>query len=122
MVEMGRTICEQEPVALRQAVRGTVGRRLAGDLENVAAKALAKDARQRYPSVGELAADLRRHLDGRPVHARTATFRYRMGKALRRQRAAIPAAALAAVVILGFGGGTLLGTRRPERRFPPVWV
>ncbi len=120
LLEMARTICEQEPVPLSQAVSGSLARRLAGDLENVAAKALAKDAHRRYPGVGELAADLRRHLEGRPVQARTATFRYRMGKALRRHRVAIPAAALAAVLILGFAGATWWEARRAERRFQQV--
>jgi tetratricopeptide (TPR) repeat protein len=115
LLDMARTICEEEPAPLSH-----VSRRLAGDLENIAAKALAKDAHRRYPSVGELAADLRRHLEGRPVQARTATFRYRMGKALRRHRVAIPAAALAAALILGFAGTTWWEARRAERRFQQV--
>ena len=120
LLEMARTICEQEPAPLSQGAIGPLARQLAGDLENIAAKALAKDARRRYPSVGELAADLRRHLEGRPVHARTSTFGYRMGKALQRHRVAIPAAMLAAVLILGFAGTTWWEARRAERRFQQV--
>ncbi len=97
LLEMARAICEQEAAPLSQA-GGALGKRLAGDLEKIVAKALAKDARLRYPTVGELAGDLRRHLAGRPVHARPATFRYRAGKALRRHRVAFPAATMRCAV------------------------
>jgi tetratricopeptide (TPR) repeat protein len=119
LLEMARAICEQEAAPLGQT--GVPhARKLVGDLEKITAKALAKDPRLRYASVGELAADLRRHLEGRPVHARPATFRYRMGKALRRHRVAVPATALAALLILGFAGATWWEARRAERRFQQV--
>ena len=119
VLEMARAICEQEAAPLSQT--GVPhARKLAGDLEKIAAKALAKDPRLRYAGVGELAADLRRHLEGRPVLARPATFRYRVGKALSRHRVAVPATALAALLILGFAGATWWEARRAERRFQEV--
>ena len=69
MVEMAQAICEREPLPLSSA-GARWKRRLAGDLDNIAAKALAKESRLRYASVAELAEDIRRHLDGRPVRAR----------------------------------------------------
>ena len=134
LAELARVVCEQEPAPLATAARsvpadaaekrGTtpdrLRRRLAGDLEKIVAKALAKDPRQRYSSVAELADDLRRHREGRPVRARPATLRYRMGKALRRHRVAVPAGALAALLILGFAGATWWQARRAERRFQQV--
>ncbi len=59
-------------------------RLLAGDLDSIVLRAMASEPRGRYPSVEQLAADLRRHLDDRPVAAREPTFRYRAGKLLRR--------------------------------------
>ena len=134
LVELARVICEQEPLPLSQAAglgttdvaekRATtpdrLRKRLAGDLERIAAKALAKDAQQRYASVAEFAADVRRHLDGKPVEARPATFLYRTGKLLRRHRVAIPAGVAAIALIVGFAGTTWWQARRAERRFQQV--
>lgn len=56
------------------------------DLDHVVLKALAKDPAERYGSAGDLARDLRRFLDGRPVRARHWTWRYRSGRWLARHR------------------------------------
>src|SRR5690606_16786367 len=54
-----------DPAALRRRAR-----QIAGDLDNIVLKALAKRTEQRYPSVEAMALDLQRYLDGKPVHAR----------------------------------------------------
>lgn len=54
-----------------------VRRTLRGDLDNILLKALEKDPARRYHTVNALAEDVRRHLEGRPVRARPATWRYR---------------------------------------------
>ncbi|MEO7252488.1 MAG: serine/threonine-protein kinase [Arenimonas sp.] len=59
-------------------------RLLAGDLDNIVLKALDKLPEHRYASVEALAQDLRRHLDGQPVHARAQSVGYRTRKYLRR--------------------------------------
>jgi serine/threonine-protein kinase len=59
-------------------------RLLAGDLDNIVLKALSKLPEQRYPSVEALGQDLRRYLEGQPVHARAQSFPYRARKYLRR--------------------------------------
>ena len=134
LAELARVVCEQEPPPLaiaaanataeaagyRGATPDRLRRRLSGDLERIVAKALAKDPQRRYSIVAELAEDLRRHRDGRPIVARPATLRYRMGKALRRHRVAVPAGTLAALLILGFAGTTWWEARRAERRFQQV--
>ena len=60
--------------------------RLGADLDTIILKALAWETGQRYPGVDDLAADLQRYLKGLPVLARPATWRYRMGKFIRRHR------------------------------------
>ena len=121
LLEMAQAICDREPVPLVKTGESVPGfRQLRGDLENIVAKALAKEARQRYASVAELAEDIRRHLDGQPVRARPATWRYRFGKWLRRHRIAAPAGAMAALLILGFAGATWWEARSAERRFQQV--
>jgi serine/threonine protein kinase len=110
-----RVVCEMEPVPPSQW-----NRRLSGDLETILLKALAKDQRLRYATVDEFAADIRRHIEGQPIHARAATFSYRAGKFLRRHRIAVPAAALAAALILSFAGLSWFEARRAQRRFNDV--
>jgi serine/threonine-protein kinase len=62
---------------------------LAGDLDNILLKTLAKAPDDRYVSVEALAQDLRRHLDGEPVLARPQSLGYRASKFLRRNSVAI---------------------------------
>jgi len=132
LAEMVRVVCEQAPVPLSQspisdgaAANRSIRpdrllRRLAGDLEQIAAKALEKDPGQRYASVDDFAADVRRHLTGVPVRARPATFAYRAAKLFQRHRVAIPAGALAAVLILTFAGAAWWEAARAQRRFEQV--
>ncbi len=119
LVELAAAICERDPQPL-SAASVPWRRRLAGDLDNIVAKALAKEVSARYATVAELAQDLRRHLDGLPVRARAATWRYRLGKGLRRHRLAAPAGALAVLLIAGFGVAAWWEARSAERRFQEV--
>ena len=90
-------------------------RRLAGDLDAILAKALEADPARRYGSVEELAADLRRHVDGFPVVARNGGPLYRLGKTLRRRRRTVAATAAAFVVIVGFSAALGLQSRELAR-------
>ena len=76
-------------------------RSLRGDLQRIVARALAPEIGQRYGTVVELAADLERHLAGLPVSAHPPSVRYRLGKLVRRHRAAAAASALAALALVG---------------------
>jgi hypothetical protein len=69
------------------------------DLETVCLKAMAKGPGRRYPTAGELADDLRRWLEGKPVQARPAGALERLGRWARRNPK-LAAASLAAFGLL----------------------
>ncbi len=71
--------------------------RLRGDLDAIVGKALAKERDDRYATVAEFAADLRRHLADEPVQVAMRSTWYRLRKFVRRHRAETAAAAIVAV-------------------------
>ncbi len=77
-------------------------RRLRGDLDAIVLKALRKEPERRYPSVEQMAEDIRRHLEGLPVMARRGTFTYRAGKFMQRHWAG--AAAVVTLILTLIGG------------------
>ncbi|MCW5957026.1 MAG: serine/threonine protein kinase, partial [Pyrinomonadaceae bacterium] len=123
-VQAERTVCGTQPRPLREAVRaasldeGERRRRLAkldGDLERIVAKAMHKDAERRYGSARELADDLQRRLDGRPVRAHPDSTVYRFGKFLGRHRVGATLASLALLAVLGAAGIALWQARQAQR-------
>ena len=124
--EIVRSVCETDPqppssVARTHAATGEGTRarpsasELRGDLDTIVLKALRKEPARRYLSVLELGEDVRRHLDGRPVRARPDTLRYRAGKFVGRHRAAVGAAALVVLALLGGLAATVRQARIAER-------
>ncbi|MGB3543194.1 protein kinase domain-containing protein [Rubrivirga sp.] len=85
----------------------TENRALEGDLDTIVLKALAKEPERRYPTAAALADDLERHLSGLPVEARPATMSYRVGRFVRRHRAAAAAVAVALVALVSGLGAAL---------------
>src|ERR1700675_2699046 len=71
--------------------------RLSGDLDAIIGMAMRKEPDRRYPSVEALAADVQRHLTGRPVRARQGDWRYHSAKFLRRHTLAV--AGIAAIIV-----------------------
>jgi eukaryotic-like serine/threonine-protein kinase len=84
-----------DPASLRRLV--------GGDLNRIAMKTLEKVRERRYASVAELAADILRYIEHRPVLASPPGGLYRARKFLRRQRLAVfgTAAGLAILVLSG---------------------
>ena len=147
--DVARVITEQEPTRPSTAVKGRdsrIGpnrtdfpdssdsrftlhpsRSLRGDLDNIVLLALRKEPERRYQSVEQFSEDIRRHFEGRPVHARKDTVGYRAAKFVRRNKLALAAAALVLVSLIGGIIATSwqahIATRekaRAERRFNDV--
>lgn len=132
--EIVRAVCETEPVRPSSAVSGSfsktggsapikandtdgdrAGQRtnapasakmLRGDLDNILLRALRKEPERRYGTVDQFSDDIRRHLDGLPVSARTDTFSYRASKFIKRNRGAVVSAGIVAAVLVGGIVGT----------------
>ncbi len=96
---------------LRSASVEKLRRVLRGDLDTILAKALKKDPRERYASVGAFADDLRRYLKSEPIKARPDTLMYRAGKFASRHRMGIFIALLALVGVATGITGMLLQAR-----------
>jgi WD40 repeat protein/serine/threonine protein kinase len=76
--------------------------KLPRDLETLCLKALAKVPNQRYATAGDLADDLRRFLDGKPIQARSVSHTEKVLRWCRRNPfVAIPSAA-AVLLLVGF--------------------
>lgn len=89
-------------------------RTLRGDLENIVLKALRKEPERRYVSVEALATDLRRFLDGLPVHARADTLGYRLRKIVSRHPVGVPLGFAAVLALLLTSGVAVYQARQAE--------
>ncbi len=147
--DIERIICEQEPTRPSLATKSEVGSQksdgkrrfsflpttdhrppttaLRGDLDNIILMALRKEPLRRYTSVEQLSEDIRRHLEGLPVSARSDTFNYRAGKFVQRHKAGVAAAALILLSLIAGLITTVWQARRAqaqqakaERRFNDV--
>ncbi len=82
------------------ATGAALKRFLRGDIDNILRKSLVTDPVERYASAGELAADLRRFLEGQPVQAHPPSGWYRTQKFVRRNRLVVLLALLAVTAVL----------------------
>jgi tetratricopeptide (TPR) repeat protein len=80
----------------------SVSRLVHRDIQTICMKCLEKERHRRYQTAGDLAADLKRYLDGEPIHARPSGFITKILKKARRNKlaAAMMLIGIAAVVTL----------------------
>ena len=115
-IEIARVVSEVEPAKPSDALATNAknsefgprltgafadSKALKGDLDNIVLMALRKEPARRYASAAQFAADIRRHLDGRPVIAHKDTLRYRTSKFVRRHQVGVAAAALVLLTLIG---------------------
>jgi eukaryotic-like serine/threonine-protein kinase len=105
--ELALVVGEQiPPPPSAVASNAQVARLLRGDLDAIVLFAMHKQPGMRYATVADLAADLRRHLAGKPVVARHLTLGYRAKCLVRRNGSRFLAGAavviVLAVVLFGF--------------------
>jgi hypothetical protein len=102
-----RQILEDEPTLLRG-----FDKRIPLELETIVLKAIAKAPAERYATAGQLADDLQRWLDDKPILARRPTIFERASRWRRRHRAVVKSAIVFLfLAMFGMLGGTLAITR-----------
>jgi serine/threonine protein kinase/Tfp pilus assembly protein PilF len=124
LTDIERAICEKDPPPPSHSVsaddsaesrtiadaRGTSASRLRrnirGDLDNIVFMAMRKEPERRYGSAQQLANDIERYLDGKPVIARRDTISYRTAKFVRRHWLPVAASFGVAFLILAFATTT----------------
>ena len=120
LAEIERAICETVPPLPSHAVpqgdsaqahavaeaRNTnprkLRRTLEGDLDNIVCMAMRKEPERRYGSAEQLAGDIRRHLQGKPVIARKDTLPYRSTKFVKRHWLPVAAGAIVFFLVMAF--------------------
>jgi serine/threonine protein kinase/tetratricopeptide (TPR) repeat protein len=109
-------IADREPLLPRR-----LNRSVPAQLETIVLKTLAKDPRERYATAQELADDLRRFLDDKPIRARRPNLVERCQRWARRHKGVVAASIvvlLTLLVTLGIGSIRLARQQRltEERR------
>ncbi|MBI3098574.1 MAG: protein kinase [Planctomycetes bacterium] len=111
MRELLNAITEQDPARPTR-----IAPRVHRDLETVCLRAMEKDPVRRYASIGDMAADIGRYLEGEPIAARPISGAERMWRFVVRNRTfAIPSAA-AVVCLAAFGIYAFAGRAERSRK------
>jgi serine/threonine-protein kinase len=129
LTDIERAICEKDPplashavaadgvtaaeaIVARNSTAGRLRRTLKGDLDNILCKAMHKEPERRYGSPQQMANDIQRHLDGKPVIARRDTVSYRSAKFVRRHWLPVAAGISMVGMILAFATTTYVQSQR----------
>ena len=101
---------DAQPSALMRRITGespvrprSVNRQIPADLETIVLKAIAQEPTHRYNSAQELADDLERFLDDRPIRARRVSVAERLWRWSRRNRDVAALTGLAVVLFIVIG-------------------
>ena len=98
----------------RRLTTKTLVKRLRGDLDAIALKAISRRPADRYVTARQLREDLQRYLDDQPVDARVASLGYRWSKMFARYRLAV--LGIAAIVIIAIGAESFHNARLSAER------
>jgi len=114
-------LVETDDAAAEQAERRAttperLARRLQGELDQIAQRALADEPARRYPSAQTLADDVRRHLRHEPITAHADTRGYRAAKSARRNRLVVGAASTTLLALVAGVLGTTWQALEAQRQ------
>jgi eukaryotic-like serine/threonine-protein kinase len=130
LADIERAICEKDPplpshcigaddsadtrsiADARNSSPARLRRVLSGDLDNMVFMAMRKEPERRYASAQQMASDIQRYLDGKPVIARRDTMSYRTSKFVRRHWLPVAAGASALFLIVAFATTTYVQSVR----------
>jgi eukaryotic-like serine/threonine-protein kinase len=130
LTDIERAICEKDPPFPSHTVktddseeargianaRNTTAKRLRrtlrGDLDNIVLMAMRKEPERRYGSAQQMAGDIQRYLEGKPVIARRDTLSYRSAKFVKRHWLPVAAGAAVIFLILAFATTTYMQSLR----------
>jgi eukaryotic-like serine/threonine-protein kinase len=129
LTDIERAICEKDPplpshcvnidesdilgiAKARNTTAGRLRRTLGGDLDNIVLMAMRKEPERRYGSSQQMAGDIQRYLDGKPVIARRDTLSYRSAKFVGRHWLPVGAGVSAMFLILAFATTTYVQSLR----------
>jgi len=87
--------------AARGVTLAVLRRQLHGDLDAIVHKALQTEPPRRYPGAADLAEDVRRFLDGKPIRARPDALAYRARKFVQRHKIGFAASLALAATLIG---------------------
>lgn len=130
LTDIERAICEKDPplpahavntddspqthsiAAARSTTANRLRRTLGGDLDNIVLMAMRKEPERRYSSSQQMAGDIQRYLDGKPVIARRDTLQYRGAKFVRRHWLPVAAGVTMIFLIVAFAMTTYMQSLR----------
>jgi serine/threonine protein kinase/Tfp pilus assembly protein PilF len=96
--ELLRQIAFEEPPPLRR-----LNLAMPRELETIVLKALEKNPAERYAAAQDMADDLRRYLEDKPIRARRPTLLFRARKWTRRHRGGVAATVVSTMLALAVG-------------------